>query len=143
MCLQTRQAQGDRHGLATSHVNIGSIELRLGNLEQARLHILESISIDHELGILHGVAGSLETYAEYALKAGELAMAVRTLAVAASLRAAISVPIPEQDRANVESLREQVAAAMPPDQFSIAWEEASQAPVEELVSELLADHPGV
>ncbi|MHC4260942.1 MAG: protein kinase domain-containing protein [Planctomycetota bacterium] len=142
-CLRTRQAQGDRHGLATSHVNIGTIELRLGNLEQARLHILESLSIDDDLGVLHGVASSLETYAEYALKTGELPMAVRTLAAAASCRVAIGVPIPEQDRADVESVREQVASTMSPDQFSIAWEKASQAPVEELVNELLADHPGV
>ena len=70
-------------------------------------------------------------------------MAVRTLAAAAPLRDAIGVPIPEQDRAHVESLREQVAATMPPDQFSTAWEEASQAPVEELISELLEGHSGV
>jgi non-specific serine/threonine protein kinase len=96
-CLAWGQSEGNLQITATSHANLGCVELNLGNRRAAVEHLLESLSRFTDLGVRDAIAECLEGLAAVAVSGGEAEPAARLLGAAESLRQAAGIPVDSKD----------------------------------------------
>jgi predicted ATPase/DNA-binding CsgD family transcriptional regulator len=138
--LAIRRTLGDRRGIAISLSNLGLVAYRQGEYATARALHAESLAIRRALGDA-SIPESLEGLAAVAGALGKGARAARLLGAAATLRAAITAPLPPDERAVQEAWVARVRADLDADVWDAAWATGAATPIEAIIAEALATPP--
>jgi non-specific serine/threonine protein kinase len=124
---------GDRRGLVRIYGGLGRIAILQRDWAAAHEHWLVALSLTQALGERWGIALNLDGVAGVAAGLGSGLVAAHLFGAAATLRAALGVPVPatfrgwyEQDLARVRYLLDEEA-------FAAAWEEGKQLAVDGLL----------
>jgi hypothetical protein len=74
-CLRTYEEEGDQFGIASAHQMLGSIELHLANIDEARTLAEQSLAEFEDLGDPSGAGDALETLARVRLHGKDVSAA--------------------------------------------------------------------
>jgi len=129
--------EGHLQGLyAVSLGSLGEVVFQLGDRQKARMHFLESLQIQQEVGDKEIIAFNLESlagcYAE-----DDPSLAARLLGAADALRKLIGIPVPPIEAKNSQHSTELARTALGEAAFRIAWQEGEAKPLETLIQEIL------
>jgi non-specific serine/threonine protein kinase len=94
------------------------------------------------LGDRIGMAECLERLGVAAQALGQTERAVRLLAGAVGLRAAVDAPLPPADQAHIERVTAEARVRLGEATFARIWEAARDTPLEDLLAEATAPAPG-
>ena len=124
---------GIKQSLAMATMNLGQLEVLLGEDEQAQTRFCEAIKLELALNARGDIACSLPDFAVLALKAHELERSAYLYAAASALREATEVSITPAQSAeydsNVDMLRQQMGEAA----FKMAWDAGNSMTLEQAV----------
>jgi predicted ATPase len=128
---------GDTAGLARVLEDTG--RLALGREpSRAAACFAESLAHHAALGDRRGVAGCLEELAALAVERGNAEQTARLAGAAATLRAAIAIPLATADQARLRLALDRARAAIGAEAFAAAWQRGAHEQVDTLVREVAA-----
>jgi non-specific serine/threonine protein kinase len=136
--LRRARAQRFTLGLGDTLSCLGDLARERGDHEQALAYYRESIELDGEYGDRRMLAMTLSGIAVAAAVQGRADPAVRLLAAAAALREQLGVSPEAWQRAEYDQALERARAAMPPEEFSVAWAAGYGLPLAAVIAEALA-----
>jgi tetratricopeptide (TPR) repeat protein len=137
--LELNLALKDRGNLAVSLHNLGLIALRRGDPEQAGVLCAQSTQIFGDLLDSIGVTISLDALAAVSGERGEVRKAVRLWGAAQTLRDAMRVSQPPDDKEVLEAFVEAARARLEAATFRAAWEQGRAMTQEQAVALALQD----
>jgi ATP/maltotriose-dependent transcriptional regulator MalT len=106
---------------AGARVQLASLAIEAGDLDQARALLTESLTVDDDARLsTHTVTFCLVTYAELALAEDRPATAAEALGAADALRRHAGLRVWPSARRGEEALRARVEGALPPDEYEVA-----------------------
>jgi hypothetical protein len=137
--LAIRRELDDAHCSATSHIELGRLELLRGEPAGAAGHFREGVTLLRQCGVRHTLVGALEGLAEVEAAAGDGARAGRLLGAAEVIRESNgTLRIAEQDPARRRTIAA-LEARLGQGPMRSAWIEGRAAPLEKLLDEAIAD----
>jgi predicted ATPase/DNA-binding SARP family transcriptional activator len=101
-CLEIDEGVGDLEIREYALLGSGTALLELGMTEESNRRVLEALHIGRDLGDKAGVVGALEALAAIAAEQGDAPSTARFLAVAASVREEMGLPIHPVDHAMLQ-----------------------------------------
>jgi predicted ATPase/transcriptional regulator with XRE-family HTH domain len=116
--------------------NLGTqawIALLLGEFEQARQLLGESLAVRQEIGDNGGIAWCLEKLAESADIQGSAGIAVRLMGKAASLRLMSNSQVNSADRPDYDRFMGSLRERIEPGAFASAWESGASMPLDSAI----------
>jgi non-specific serine/threonine protein kinase len=119
------RAAGEERGVGLAANNLGFLATLRGDPATAAAYHREGLAVYRQIGDRIGLATSLENIAQLAYDAGQPAEAVRLLAAAAALRAAIGSAAGSDSQAQVERTLAAARAALDASTFASAWQSGS------------------
>jgi predicted ATPase len=135
------KAGGTPHQIAVAQANLGRYHVFRGDAERALPDLHASLETVARMGHKGGIVYMLDAIAEGSLLLQDLKRAVRLLAAAQTIRAAIGAPalpaLRDRNRRNLDRLK----AELDQDRFDKAWADGAQMSVDEAVAEALAVQP--
>jgi tetratricopeptide (TPR) repeat protein len=132
--LRLRREIGDKWGIAAVLTRLGTVVHEQGDDGRATAFYEETMALCRELGDQHGLAGCLEDQAGVAVAQQQLERAVRLLAAAAALRAAIGAPLSSGERARYERNVSAARAGLGEAAFAAAWAMGEATPLEHSIT---------
>jgi predicted ATPase/class 3 adenylate cyclase/Tfp pilus assembly protein PilF len=137
--LAIRRELGDRWGIAGSLENLGIAAYRQGDFAAAHILYRESLAIRRELGDMRGIAEALDSHAALAYQEHRTTHAVQLWGALMSLREAIGLYKPQNEREEYEQQLAHARAALGEDAFAAAWDEGNAMPWEQAVALALGE----
>jgi len=134
--IALQRVTGDVDGLGVSLANLGRVHLTLGEDDEARRALGESIGIAQRLGYQLLLAYTLGAAAELAARAGEPARAARLIGASTALFDAIGMPMPDAERDEQDHTLAAIRPLLGPDVDGLI-EEGRSAPIDEIVADAL------
>jgi len=136
-CFEQFRRLGERRAMANILSNMGWIARKQNNAGQARALYGTSLTLFHEIGDRRGIAECLDGFGSVMEAQGQPERAVRLLAAAAGLRAAIGMllrPAEQQEHDQiVASLRTHIGEPI----FSTLWNRAQASQLDAVLAEVL------
>jgi hypothetical protein len=136
--LALQREQEDRMSIANSLCHLADLARDENDCVTARSLYAESATLRQELGDQPGIAECLEGLAMVAVsappeadRAAQSARAVRLLAAAATLRAAIECPLSPADAAEIDDRLARLRKELGTQRFDAAWEAGSRTTPEQ------------
>jgi hypothetical protein len=130
---------GNRAEIAHSLHGLGRILQSQGDLDAARHHLTESLTIRHGLARRLAISESLEGLAELAIEGGRAVRAARLFGAAEAIREEISAPLPPVQRAAYDRSVAAVRAALHEASFMAAWDAGRAMSLDQGVQDALED----
>ena len=112
---------GLKWGIAYASINLALALLRLEQLQPARRHIMEGITLCQEIESLDSVAECLEVLAGIEQAEGQAGLAVELLAVATRLRVEVRSPRQAGSAADYEQLTAVLQQQLTPNEYAYHW----------------------
>ncbi len=137
--LAIQRALGNQWGIAESLNNLGYVAVKLGeHAEAGRLHA-ESLTLARELGSQPGIAMSLGAFGMLARSLGAPRRAARLYAVSQAMRKEIGVPIPSDERQELEDDLAMMRRELGEDVFATEWAAGKEMTVEQAIEYALSE----
>jgi hypothetical protein len=125
---------GDKDGLAVTLHNLGRAQLTLGQPDDARLALTESLGLALGLGYREVIAACLGGMAELALLVRDEERAAELLGASASLFGEIGAAVDPEESESQERLRRHLYASLGPDRTDELCARGAAVPAEELAA---------
>jgi hypothetical protein len=132
---------GDPSGIALALHSLGMVSCQLGEHDQARKELAESVRIRHDLGDHPGLAAGLNALASVALARGQSERATRLLAAATALRQFSGAPRPADDQQHHERMVTQLHETLPVVVFDAASAAGQAMTLDQAITYALEDTP--
>jgi predicted ATPase/DNA-binding NarL/FixJ family response regulator len=131
---------GDQQGIAWSLHRLGIVVLREKGSTSAHPIFEESLAISKELEFQWGLAWSLEDLARLAATNGDFERSIFLVGAAHSLRAAIGVPLPPMDAAEVDQLLAIARKNLDAETANTAWIHGQSMTANQALAEIDSAH---
>jgi hypothetical protein len=131
--LALRRVLGDRWGIANSLGNLGAVAHVLGDYGRAAALLVESLLLSREIGARELTAENLESLTWVAARV-QPQYAARVGGAAESMRAALGMPLPADERIGHEEAVQAMRAALCEETFAACWAEGRALPLQEAVA---------
>jgi len=119
--LALARGLGDRRSAGAALSNLGQLAHDAGDYQRAMEECQAGLAELHALGQVYDVAAILEGLAHVAGSRKHFARAVHICGASAALRDAIGAPLPENERADYDTLVTAARAALGDEAFAAAW----------------------
>jgi len=136
--LTLKRALGDPWGSATALSHLGRVAFLQGDGARAATLLGESLRLGGTIGTWDRVAEALESLAAVAVRSRPRA-AARLGGAAAALRAALDLPLLQDQRASHDRMAQAARAALGEDVFAAAWAAGQARPLEETIAGALEE----
>lgn len=135
------QESGNTWGAATSYSYLGEMARGRGDLKQARTYLVEAFERFGRLGDQRGIAQCLESLGGMASRRGDHLQAIALLGLASRLRIEIGAPLPPSSAHEFDQWVDAARGELGADQFTSAWREAQDRPLEDVWDRLARPEP--
>jgi hypothetical protein len=129
---------GDKWGIANSLSSLGDLAIDQGDYTSANGFLIESLSLNQELGDRTGTAYALEYFSGLATVYGRPERALCLAGAAATLREAIGAPLPSADQVALERRLESARKALSDAEQAAAWGQGCAMTMEQAIDYALA-----
>jgi tetratricopeptide (TPR) repeat protein len=133
----SRQIRSDA-GAAQALRGLGLLALRQGDLAGAESRLRETLALHRTVKDRRSAAEALEALARLRSRQGRTAEAAALYGAADAIRETIDAPVPPCDRLHHSRELASLRAALGPEAFAAAWQEAQQLSTGEMLLSALA-----